>query len=171
MARTSCLLLLAGLLAGCGYHISSQPAALPTEARIIAVPAFQNRTTHFKIEQKLTAAVIKEFLARTKYQIVSNEAGADLALHGTVKNLATAPVIFDPRTGRATTVLVVVDISLELVDLKTRRKLLDNPNYTFREQYEIAGDLEGFFEEREPALERLARDFAATVVTAVLESF
>ena len=165
------LLFLLGWTAGCGYHVGGRPSSLPPGTKTIAVPAFQNRTTHFKIEQKLTAAVIREFLERTKYRIVSNEADGDLVLHGTVKNLSTAPVIFDPNTGRATTVAVLVEASIELVNPKTHRKIFENPNYTFREQYEIAGDLEGFFEEREPALDRLARDFAATVVTAVLENF
>ena len=172
MPRAGCLLVLAGVLAGCGYHVTAgQPVGWPAGVKTIAVPAFQNRTTHPKIEQKLSGAVIKEFLTRTKYQVTSEEAGADLVLHGTVKNVSTAPVIFNPRTGRATTVLVVVDVSIELVDPKTHRKVFENPNYTFREEYEIAGDLNAFFEEREPALDHLARDFAATVVTAVLENF
>lgn len=170
-AAAGVLFSLLGWVVGCGYQVGGRASSLPPETKTIAVPAFQNRTTHFKIEQKLTAAVIREFLERTKYRVVSDEAAGDLVLHGTIKNLSTAPVIFDPRTGRATTVLVLVEASIELVDPKTHRKIFENPNYSFREQYEIAGDLEGFFEEREPALDRLARDFAATVVTAILENF
>lgn len=165
------LLFVVASATSCGYHVAGRASSLPPDTKTIAIPAFQNRTTSFKIEQKLTAAVIKEFLERTKYRIVSNEADGDLVLRGTVKNLSTAPVIFDPQTGRATTVAVVVEASIQLVDSKTHRTIFENPNYVFREQYEIAGDLQSFFEEQGPALDRLARDFASTVVTAVLENF
>ena len=56
-------------------------------------------------------------------------------------------------------------------DRQSQEVLYANPNYIFREQYEITGDVASFFEEREPALDRLARDFAATLVSAVLENF
>ena len=67
--------------------------------------------------------------------------------------------------------MVTVTLSVEMRDLHTQRVLYTNSNYVFREQYEITGDVKSFFEEREPALERLSRDFAATLVSAVLENF
>src|SRR2546425_8863517 len=41
------------------------------------------------------------------------------------------------------------------------RSLYQNDNFLFRERYEVSTDVPSFFEEQDPALDRLARDFAA----------
>lgn len=166
--------LLVGLgLAGaaCGYRLAGQGSRLPARVKVIAVPAFRNQTTWMRLEQRLTAAVMQEFIHRTRFEITSTEAGADAVLSGTMLSATTAPVLFDPTTGRASAVQVTVVLAVELRDLQTQEVLYANPDYHFREQYEITGDLDSFFEERAPALDRLARDFAATLVSAVLENF
>jgi len=138
---------------------------------VLAVPAFTNQTSWMRLEQRLTAAVMQEFIHRTRYRVVGREEGADAVLTGTVLTATTAPVLFDPTTGRASAVQVTVTVAVELRDLKDQQVLFANPNYLFQEQYEITGDLDSFFEERQPALERMARDFAATLVSGVLENF
>lgn len=157
--------------AACGYRVGGQGTSLPTNLKVIAVPAFQNRTPWMRLEQRLTAAVMQEFIQRTRYRVVGSEENADAVLRGTVTRASTAPVIFDPTTGRASTVQVTVGVSVELRDLRTKKVLFRKTNYVFREQYEITSDLESFFEERDPAIDRLARDFAASLVSAILENF
>ena len=49
--------------------------------------------------------------------------------------------------------------------------MLLSRSYLFREQYVINVDVRNFFSELNPALGRIADDFAASVVTTVLESF
>ncbi|HSC77900.1 MAG TPA: LPS assembly lipoprotein LptE [Candidatus Acidoferrales bacterium] len=155
----------------CGYRVAGQGSNLPQNLKVIAVPAFENRTTSMGLEQRLTDAVMREFIHRTRYRVVGVEEGADAALRGTVLTATTVPVLFDPATGRASAVLVTVTLSVEMRDLHTQQVLYTNSNYVFRDQYEITGDVNSFFEEREPALERLARDFGAALVSAVLENF
>ncbi len=155
----------------CGYRVGGQASRLPTHVTVLAVPAFSNQTSWMRLEQRLTAAVMQEFIHRTRYQVVGTEEGADAVLLGTVLTATTAPVLFDPTTGRASAVQVTVTMAVELRDLTNQKVLYTNPNYVFQEQYEITGDLDSFFEERQPALARLARDFAATLVSAVLEDF
>ena len=41
----------------------------------------------------------------------------------------------------------------------------------FRERYEISVDQKAYFEESDPALERLSRNVARTLVSAILENF
>jgi hypothetical protein len=41
----------------------------------------------------------------------------------------------------------------------------------FRDEYQISTDAREFFEEQDPALERMARDFAAQLVSNVVETF
>lgn len=163
--------MLAAAGTGCGYRVAGQGQRLPADLKVIAVPAFENRTTWMRLEQRLTTAVMQEFIQRTRYRVVAEEEQADAVLRGTVLRATTAPVVFDPQTGRASAVQVTVALSVELRDRRSKQVLFANSNYVFREQYEITGDLDSFFEERNPALERLAHDFAASLVAAILENF
>ena len=45
------------------------------------------------------------------------------------------------------------------------------PREQFREQYQVSRELSSFFEEDSPALERLSRSFARTLVSNILEGF
>jgi len=155
----------------CGYKVAGKADNLPRELKVIAIPAFENKTPWMHLEQKLTAAVMEEFIARSRYRIVGQAEKADAVLRGVVEAVSTAPVIFDPDTGRATHVLVTVRVGVTLRDRRTQKVLFAEPGFVFREQYEIAGDLDSFFEERAPALDRLARDFALTLVSMILENF
>jgi outer membrane lipopolysaccharide assembly protein LptE/RlpB len=172
LARKLTLLLLLCLgAAGCGYHVGGQATRVPSSVKVIAVPAFKNQTTVMRLENRLTRAVMQELIERTNYRVVGETTGADAVLEGTLLRATTAPVIFDPTTGRASAVQVEVVLTVELRELKSGKVLYANPNYVFRDQYEITGDLDSFFEEREPAFERLTQDFAATLVSAVLENY
>lgn len=166
-------LLLLWLLAapGCGYRVGGQASRVPASVKVFAVPAFKNQTTWMRLEQRLTRAVMEELIQRTRYKVVGDADGADAVLEGTVLSATASPVVFDPTTGRASVVQVEVAVDVTLRDLRDGQVLYSNPNFTLREQYEITGDLESFFEEREPALGRMAQDFAATLVSAVLENF
>jgi hypothetical protein len=53
----------------------------------------------------------------------------------------------------------------------TKRVIYQNDNYLFRQPYEISTDPAKFFDEQGPALERMSRDFAARLVSDVLENF
>jgi len=157
--------------AGCGYHTVGHVVQLPENVKTIAVPAFKNETTTYRIDQMLTAAVVREFTARTHYRIL-NDAGddADATLRGTVLSTATSPLAYDTASGRAASVLVVVSMKVALTD-RSGKVLYQNPAYVFREQYEVSQDLSTFFEEDSPAFRRLSQDFARTLVSNVLEGF
>jgi len=167
-----CAVVLAALLlAGCGYHVAGRASSLPAGWKTIAVPAFVNRTTHYRIEQRFTQAVIREFLARTSYKIVQNEGSADGVLHGEVLTIETSPILFDATSGQVTTMLVTVHAKVELVGREDQKPVFKNDDLVFREEYQISGDAASFFEEQNPALDRMAREFAARVVGDVVEGF
>ncbi len=166
-----CLFALALAMAACGYHVAGRGSHLPGDLKVLAIPAFENRTMQFRIEQKLTAAVIREFISRTRYRVVTDEEGADAVLRGEVTNISTSPVVFDPGTGKASTVVVTINAKVRLLDRHTKQILFRGEDWVFRETYEVTSDLNSFFQEQDPALDRLARDFAATLVSALLENF
>jgi outer membrane lipopolysaccharide assembly protein LptE/RlpB len=157
--------------AGCGYHVAGHASQLPSEWKDIAVPAFKNDTTRYRIEQRFTQAVIREFITRTKYRVVQDPQSADAVLHGEVLSIETSPVLFEATTGQVTTMLVTVHTKVELIDNKTEKPVYKNDDMVFRDEYQISTDLNSFFEEQDPALERMSRDLASHLVSNVLENF
>jgi Lipopolysaccharide-assembly len=180
-------LTLATLLSACGYHVGGTASQLPPGLKVIAVPALKNDTPRYRIEQRMTEAVVHEFIARTKYHIVSSEDSADAVLHGEITGFEAIPAVFDTAptttptsttvpttnntTARATTMLISVHMKVLLEDRETKRVLYKNDDYLFREPYEISTDPSVFFDEQGPALERMSRDFASRLVSDVLENF
>ncbi len=166
------LVIILVVLTSCGYHTSTGTVAktLP-QVHTLAVPAFTNQTRTYRVEQILTSAVVRELTTRTQYKII-NEADpdADATLKGYVVTTQSTPVTYDSQTGRASSSLVTVTMKVSLVD-KKGTVLFENPNYVFREEYQISSQVSSFFEEESPALDRLSRDFARSLVSTILEGF
>jgi len=165
------LVIVLGAISGCGYHIAGNSDALPKSIHVIAVTALENKTSSYRIEQRLTAATVHEFLARTQYRVVHDPANADAVLRGKVLSVEAVPLLFDTATNRATTMLITVKCQISFEERETGKMLYQTDNFLFRNQYEISTDVKSFFEEQDPALERLAQDFAARLVAAVTENY
>ncbi len=169
--RGVCIGALLLALMGCGYHTAGHSAQLPEDVKTIAIPAFANNTTTYRIEQMLTSSVVREFTTRTHYHVLNTPGeGADATLRGTVLSTSAAPLTYNSTTGQAASVLVVVSMKVSLTD-RRGKVLYQNPSYLFREQYEVSQDLASFFEEDSPAYRRLSQDFARTLVSNILEGF
>ena len=159
------------LVNGCGYTTAGKATRVPTNIHTIAIPAFINQTQTYAIEQSITSAVVREFISRTKYH-VTRDVGADddAVLRGTVVSTQLSPLTYDAHTGRASSGLVTVNLRVSLTD-KQGKVLFEDPNYIFREQYQISREISSFFREESPALDRLSRDVARTLVTSILENY
>ncbi|MGB9233518.1 MAG: LptE family protein [Terriglobales bacterium] len=156
---------------GCGYHTLGHSGALPPNIHTIAIPGFVSQSRTFRIEQQLTDAVVREFDTRTQFRIV-HDAGqdADAVLKGTVLSASTTPLAYDSVTGRAASALVTISVQVTLTD-RQGKIVFQNPSYLFHDQYEISRDLNSFFEEESPAVDRMSRDFAHTLVANILEAY
>jgi outer membrane lipopolysaccharide assembly protein LptE/RlpB len=176
MLRSLLLLPLVGIF-GCGYHVAGTTSALPKSIHTIAIPALENKTTSYRIEQRLTDATIHEFLIKTPYHVISDPQGGDAILRGKVASLEAVPLLYSPATAatpttaRATTMLVTIKCEVTLEDRATGKILYHTDNFLFRNEYEISTDVTSFFEEQNPALDRMARDFATRLVAAVTENY
>jgi hypothetical protein len=173
------------LLSACGYHVGGTGTRLPPGLKVIAVPSFVNQTNKYRIEQRMTEAVVHEFLARTRYRIVSTEGSADAVLRGEITSFEASPAVFNTaptpnsssnpnlntNTAQATTMLITVQMKVRLEERETKKVLYQSDNYLFREPYEISTDPATFFDEQGPALERVSRDFASRLVADILENF
>jgi|SRR5947209_223105 len=162
-------------MVGCGYHVAGRSGSLPKTIHTIAIPAIENRTTSYRIEQRLTAATVHEFLAKTEFRVVSEPANADAVLRGRVLSLEAVPILFDtdPSTNsvRATLLLVTVKCEVTLVERETQKVLFHTDNFLFRNEYQLSTDVATFFAEQDPALERLAQDFATRLVASINEAY
>jgi hypothetical protein len=179
MRRRIAFVLMGGAvwIAGCGYHVVGRSDSLPKSIHTIAVPALENKTNSYRIEQRLTTATVHEFLAKTSYRVVANPADGDAVLRGKVLSLEAVPLLFDTATGRATTMLVTLKCEVTFEERATGKVLYHADDFVFRNQYEISTDannpnsIKNFFEEQDPALDRMARDFASRLVAAVVENY
>lgn len=172
VAGAFCATILAALaLTGCGYHVAGRSSNLPKDWTTLAVPTFKNDTVQYRIEQRFTEAVIREFITRTNYHIVPDADSADAVLRGEILSIDTSPVLFDANTGQVTTMLVTVHARVALTGTNAKDPVYANNDMVFRSEYQIPSNVNTFFQQEDPALERMARDFASKLVANVLEGF
>ncbi|MDX2177978.1 MAG: LPS assembly lipoprotein LptE [Bryobacteraceae bacterium] len=165
------LLLSLAALAGCGYRVAGTADTVPKNVRTVAVPAFGNATTHYKLTDRLPSAIVREFNTRTRYQTIQDPGAADAILEGNVLSVLVYPTIFDPLTARAAGVETIVNLSLRLRERTTGNLIYNQPAFAFRQRYEISIDPSTYFDESSVAFQRLSSDVARAVVSAVLENF
>ena len=163
------LLLLTLLTPGCGYRLAGKATAIPANIDSVAIPIFNNQTTKYRLEQRLTSAVVDEFVARTRYRIVPEASQAKAVLAGEVIEFTSTPVIF--AGGAGATFLVTVRMRVAMKDTTTHKLLFENNNFYFREEFEISRGSKEFFPEEGPAMDRLARELSRTLVSSILEAF
>jgi hypothetical protein len=171
MRRATLAIFLTMLCAGCGYHVAGRGDLLPRTLHTIAIPAFGNVTTRYRLTERMPAAVAREFIARTRYSVVPDTNTADAVLQGSVVSYNSYPVLFDPTTSRASTVQVSVYLDITLRERATGKVLFSRTRMEFRERYEISVDQRAYFDESDAALDRLTADVARNVVSAILEKF
>ena len=173
MRHSGVLLALVVLLAssGCGYHTSGHAVRLPSDVHTIYVPMFQNITQTFRVEQVMTAAVVQELRSRSNFRVITSDDGtADATLNGLVNYTANSPLTYDSVTGRISSSLISVGLKVSLVS-KSGKVLWENPNFLYREQYQVSRDTASFFDESNPAFLRVAHEFAKSLVADILEAY
>ena len=172
----SCLLLVAMAAGGCGYALAGQGSFLPDYIQTIGVPLFENTTTVFEVEQTLTGQVRSEFIGRGRYRVVAADSGVDAVLEGSISSITIAPATFNAQQ-QASRYIFTLRAALQFRDLTTGEILWENPALTFSDEYEVASgtggqlDASTFFGQQSNAVQRVARDFARTVVSSILEAF
>jgi hypothetical protein len=153
----------------CGYKQAGKGKSLPANIKTIAVPVFQNSSLKYRVEQRFTQAVIDEILKRARaLRVVANQDDADAVLNGDIRNFNAPGSILDDR-GRTRVWDVRIVISIVVRDLKTHKIIFQNPRMVFEGEYQLSDDPQSFFNEENPAVDRIARDFAQTIVSTLME--
>lgn len=162
---------LSALGTGCGYHVSGHGDLVPKTVKTIAIMPFNNITVRYQLARMLPGDIGHELISRTKYAIVADPNQADAVLTGTLSNFGYYPIIFDPVSGRATTVQVIVTVQVTLTNRATGKPIFTRSGIEFRDRYEISIDPKAYFDESGTAMQRVSRDASRSIVSAILEAF
>jgi hypothetical protein len=146
---------------------------LPKNIKIVAVPAFQfeAKGLRYRIESRFTDAVTREIIKRGRgLQVQGTVKGADAVIEGNIRDFFFTGVLLD-REGRARVYEVTITAAVTVRDLRENKVLFDNQNFIFRDSFEFSEDPRSFFNEEDPAVERMARAFAESIVSTIVNGF
>lgn len=145
-------------------------SGLPGNIKTIAVPAFQFEVqgARYRVESRFTESVIKEIIRRGRgLKVQGTRENADAVVEGTIKDFNFSGVLLD-RQGRARVYEVTIVSAVTIRDTKANKILYDNQNFLFRDSFEFSEDPRSFFNEEDPAVERMSRAFAESVVSTIV---
>jgi len=166
------VLALAGSVA-CGYSLAGRGTFLPAHIRVIGVPTFTNLTSVYDIERRITERVRSELTGRGKYRVEPSATGVDAVIAGEITSITVNPIAHNDQR-QATRYQIVLTAKIEFRDVTSNKIIWSNPSMQFREDYGITGttaDPAAFFGQDADALNRMATEFARTLVSAILEAF
>jgi outer membrane lipopolysaccharide assembly protein LptE/RlpB len=158
------------LLCGCGYHLAGTGSSLPAHIKTIGVPIFVNNTQGYQVEQKITSSVIDVLIRRGRYHVTPDAENVDAVLKGTITSVSLVPTTFT-ADGRANQYNVIISAKVTFSDLIDKKIIFQNPGFIFRGQYDIDQNQVVFFDRQSEAIDEIAKDFAESVVSAILEGF
>lgn len=169
--------LAAGLGASsCGYALAGRGSFLPDYIRTLGIPMFGNTTPNPAIEQIFTQKVREEFQASGRYTVIPSDSGADGIVRGDIQSVSYQPVgLNDAQLASRYRFTVVVKVAFE--DVKQQKTLWENGALSFSEEYDLGTptsggqDFAAFAGSNRAAFDRIATDFAKSVVSAILEAF
>jgi hypothetical protein len=167
LALTPLLLLVVGFTE-CYKPVTN--SGLPGHIKTIAVPAFQfeARALRYRVSSRFTEAVSKEIIRRGGgLKVQGATEGADAVVEGTVRDFSFSGVLLD-REGRARVYEITIVSAVTIRDLKENKVLYDNQNFIFRDSFEFSSDPRSFFNEEDPAVDRIARAFSESVVSTIV---
>lgn len=120
----------------------------------------------------MTEAVLQSLSARTQLQVIPEaNSAADATLRGSILTETVTPLTYSSNATTTTTSSYVITVTAKVVLTDAHGQVLfEKDNYIFREVYQSTQQLSSFIQEDTPAMQRLAKEFAAALVSDMLES-
>ena len=131
---------------------------------------FENHTARADLERNITEKIQEEFITRGNYQIVSSEEGVDALLKGEILSYSLIPRSADAE-GRATSYSVIIRARVYFKDLVRDQVIWQNPNYVFREDFQISENIQDYYDQEIEAINLSVESFARNIVSTILEGF
>jgi hypothetical protein len=103
----------------CAY--SASPALLPAHLKTVAIPVFENETTEYSLQQEITDAVIRVFVADNHLKVV-DERSANAVIRGKIIDYRNA-VFGISDVDRAEEYRVTIGVSVTFKDQVKNREI------------------------------------------------
>lgn len=117
----------------CAYGTST--ALLPAHLKSVAIPAFQNATSDYTLQQELTDAVVTRFVQDNHLRIV-DEHTADAVVRGKIIGYKNSVFGFSTET-RAQEYRVTITVSVVFKDQVKNREIWNEPNLVKTANYYV----------------------------------
>jgi hypothetical protein len=176
LAAAGAMLVSLALAPACGYALAGRGNALPAHIRLIGIPEFENGTPYPDLERVVTESVRAEFQSRGRFRIQPEAGGVDAVLTGRIVRLGLDPATLNTSL-QASRYIVSLVVAVEFRDqTKNNEVIWSNPSMTFRDEFDVPSSASGLdptaaFRQDVNAVDRLAKNFARTAVTSILEAF
>ncbi|MDI6703522.1 MAG: LptE family protein [bacterium] len=118
LLTTYCLLF---IILGCTY---TPRLILPTHIKKLTIPIFANKTIRYGLEEKLTNAVIDEFISDGKFDVVPKNK-ADAKLIGEIIGFSEDPISYNEQ-GEIIEYEIWISINLSFYDIGTEKVLWED---------------------------------------------
>lgn len=152
----------------CGYRLTGTGKQIPDHIKTIAIPNFVNKTTRYQAEQFVTSALREEFIRRSKLTLVDRVSKSDSVLEGDIVRFDVIPISYS-SDATANLYRINIVMNVRFIDIKTSKVIFENKKLSFTDTYDIvSGD---FFSQETETLIKVSKEFAASIVSTILENF
>lgn len=172
-ARVAALGVVLMVASGCGYALAGRASSMPAHIKRVGVPMFINQSATPDLDLIVTQAVRAELQSKGRFTVVPDATGVDAVLTGTLLGLRTnATGLTEAR--QASRYLVTLTANVEFREKPADTVFWANPSYRMSEDYDVpdgtgATDQTLLFQADRQGLERLARNFARSLVASIFE--
>jgi hypothetical protein len=165
-AAGAVLLVVGGLLAGCGYSLRGN---LPPHIRSVAVPTFRNKTQEPAVESVITSAVVNAFVSSGKLRVVPVDQ-ADSILDGEIVGYDIQSIAVDRRIN-AREYRLLVTMNLELRDVRQGGLLFRQEGLSEKADFRVSGQVSETISREDSAVRQAAVDIGRRIVNLVVDRF
>lgn len=160
------LILVAILLAGCGY---STRGSLPDHIKTVAVPIFKNRTLEPGVETAITSGVVNAFSSGGRVKVVPIDE-ADAILQGEVVGYSLDGLSFDTNANvRAYRLRLVLNV--EFRDVRRSAMLWRQEGLSETSDFQVAGQVSDTIARGQGAVQQAAAEIGRKVVNLAVDRF
>lgn len=166
MRRGLGLVLVALLLAGCGY---STRGGLPAHIKTVAVPIFKNKTQEPAVENVITAAVVNAFVTSGRLKVVPID-GADSILEGEITGYSVDSIAFNPQIN-VTEYRLRVTVNIRFRDVRNDAVLWTQDGLEERANFRVQGQVSDTIAREDVAARQAAVDIGRRIVASAVDRF
>ncbi len=141
---------------------------LPKDVKNIYISNLDNKTIRYDLGQILTNSLKKEFIQRTKLKLLEDNQGAELFLEGTITSFLIKPVSYS-ADGMANVYNVTITLNVRLSDLRNSDIIYENNKLTYSDNFN--NDTEESYTMENIALDKISKEAAESIVSAILENY